>query len=97
MRFSAMKQASIAAVVALLLVACGGWIDQHEDGEGELFSSPHSSWGVGKGIVNTGETWSAGSIPLCKSSNRRVVLQSVEALSIVGDVRLDSVLVRTTQ
>jgi hypothetical protein len=91
-----MRKAPIAGLVALLLSGCGGWIDHHEDGEGELFSSPHSSWGVRKGIVDTGETWSAGTIPLCKSSDRPVVLQSVEAVSTTGEVRLESVLVRTT-
>jgi hypothetical protein len=78
-----------------MLVGCsGGVIVDNVDTSAFVYDP--AAWGVNKTIVEIGQLWSAGSITLCrKSQNGRVVLQDVSAVSVVGQVRLDGIGVRT--
>jgi hypothetical protein len=56
-----------------------------------------AGFGVIKRIVGVGETWSAGSVTLCKKSDKtEVVLQGVEPVSVKGQIRLDGIGARMT-
>lgn len=67
------------------------------DGVGAFTYDQSSSWGVIKTNVQIGQPWSAGGVLLCKkSAGHRVILQSIQPVSIQGDVRLDRIGVRTT-
>ena len=86
-------------VLALVLTSCfwshsrGPIVDG--DGNGAFTLDPNSNWGVGVSHAKVGETWSAGSVTLCKKpSERTVTLQSIEPISVTGQVRLDGIGVR---
>ena len=90
-----------ATLVAALFLICslgachsrGRIIDSGDAGAFAL--DPDSTWGVGFTRAKVGEARSAGSVVLCKKpSERTVTLQSIEPVSITGQVRLDGIGVR---
>lgn len=92
-----------STIAIALLVSCQPALGNHphviidQNGEGALVYAPGPGFGVDKTIVMIGEPWSAGSVTLCKkSADEQVTLQSVEAVSVQGEVRLDGIGVRTT-
>jgi len=83
-------------VICLVVVvtSCSGVIEEQE-GEGPLSSG--GGFRVSTDRAETGETWSAGSIPLCKPDTDQVVtLIGIAPVSVIGRVRLEGVGVRTT-
>jgi hypothetical protein len=95
----------VALAVAVLCASCHSESDPDanpeiivdRDGEGALVYAPGTSFGVDKSIVSVGETWSAGSVTLCKKrQGDQVTLNSVRPVNVKGQVRLDGIGARTT-
>jgi hypothetical protein len=92
--------------IALLLVCChpgssGSDGDRSlivdRNGQGALVYAPGARFGVDKSIASVGDTWSAGSVTLCKKSAATdVTLKRVDPVTIRGEVRLDGIGARTT-
>jgi hypothetical protein len=70
---------------------------EETDGGGDLTVLDGEQSVLVKGRVRTGETWSIGAIPLCKSASDVVVkLLDVEPVSVTGSIVLEDVGVRTS-
>lgn len=89
--------------IALVLVCCDSVGDGNRslvvdrNGQGALVYAPGARFGVDKSIASVGDTWSAGSVTLCKKSAATdVTLKRVDPVTIRGEVRLDGIGARTT-
>jgi hypothetical protein len=99
MRMVTPTSRTLSGITSLIIAAasCSGVI-QERDGEGPLFALSGDGLMVSTERAASGETWSAGSIPLCKRDPAStIVLTGIEALRVSGQVRLEGVGVRTTR
>lgn len=85
-----------ACLLALLLLACGP-DGSHADGAGALEGFGGDSILVSTTAAEPGQTWSAGSWPLCRTSEASVWLRSIRPVGVVGDIDVEAVLVQETQ
>ena len=87
-----------ALLLALLLAACSQGVVTEQDGEGALFSTKGTSWGVWQGgrHADVGQVWSFGGVMLCRSAPEdRTSLRSLEPASVEGQVRVEPIAIRT--
>lgn len=82
---------------ALMAAACTGPTAIREtDGEGLLRVFNGGGVSVGRGTAEVGRTYSAGSVPLCRQTDSEVMLRSIQAIEVFGQVRLEGIRVRTS-
>jgi hypothetical protein len=84
-----------ALLLVLLLAACSrGGVVMEQDGQGALFSTKGTAWGVwmerpANVDVGHGQVWSFGSVRLCLTSPAlRPVLRSLEPVSVIGQAHV---------
>ncbi|GEM_PF-5179239 len=87
-----------ALLLALLLAACSrSGVVMEQDGQGALFSTKGTAWGVWHGGPHSGvgETWSFGGVMLCRTApGDRTSLRSLEPASVEGQVRVEPLAIR---
>ena len=88
----------LAGLLVTVAAACSPEEVPEQDGDGPLYVFSGDAVGLDKGIVDVGQAWSAGSIPLCKNTpDISVTLTSIEAVTVEGEVDLEGIGVRTVR
>jgi hypothetical protein len=82
--------------VMMVVAACSKPVVTELDGEGPLRALKGDEVTVTRGRASVGETYSAGSIPLCRPDGQVITLRNIRAERIFGAVRLEGIAVRTT-